>query len=165
MEMDSRTKGEYVLAVFRILIGWIMLWPFFDKMFGLGFQTPAGSGFFEGGSPSSFVTFVSGGIFEDFYNSLAGNLAVDIILLAALLILGVTLILGIASKLTTIGTVAFLVVMYSLHVPPTDNPLIDFRIILSVGIVAVYLLDGFDYLSLNAKWKETWLVKKFPIFG
>ena len=38
--MDDKTKGLYILAAFRVLTGWIMLWPFFDKMLGLGFQTP-----------------------------------------------------------------------------------------------------------------------------
>jgi len=48
---DREETGRYVLAVLRILLGWIMLWPFFDKMFGLGFATPAGQGFVQGGSP------------------------------------------------------------------------------------------------------------------
>ena len=47
---DREETGRYVLAVLRILLGWIMLWPFFEKMFGLGFATPAGQGFMQGGS-------------------------------------------------------------------------------------------------------------------
>ncbi len=61
MEMDRRTAGEYALSVFRILVGWLFLWPFFDKVFGLGFQTPDGSGAVDGGSPSSFVIYVTDG--------------------------------------------------------------------------------------------------------
>ena len=162
--MENTEKGQYFLAVFRILVGWIMLFPFFDKMFGLGMQTPAGRGMIDGGSPSSLVDRVTGGIFEDFYLSLAGNQIVDVILMLALLVLGITLILGISSKLSTIGISAFLLVMYSLHVPPEDNPLIDYRIILIFGMVAAYFLGGYDKLSLNSRWKETWLVKRFPIF-
>jgi len=163
--MDNMEKGQYFLAGFRILVGWIMIWPFFDKLLGLGFKTPAGSGMIDGGSPSSFVVYVTGGIFKDFYDSLAGNQIVDIILMLGLLVLGVTLILGIASKLTTIGITAFLLIMYSLHIPPEDNPIIDHRVILIIGMIAAYFLGGYDKLSLNSRWKETWLVKRFPILG
>ena len=161
--MEKQEKGLYCLAVFRILIGWIMLWPFLDKLFGLGFATPSGGGMIDGVSPSSYVIYVTDGIFKDFYTSLAGNQIIDIIMMLGLLVLGVTLILGIASKLTTIGMTAFLLIMYSLHIPPTDNPIIDHRIILIVGLISTYFLGGYEKLSLYDKWKELSIVKRFPI--
>jgi hypothetical protein len=30
-------------------------------------------------------------------------------------------------------------------------------------MVATYFLGGYERLSLNSKWKELWIVKKFPI--
>lgn len=161
--MENKEKGEYCLAVFRIMVGWIMLWPFFDKLFGLGFQTPNGSGVIDGVSPSSFVTFVTGGILKDFYDSLAGNQFIDIIFMLGLLVLGITLILGIASKLTTIAITAFMLIMYSLYLPPKDNPFIDYHIILIAGLIATYYLGGYERLSLHSKWKELGIVKRFPI--
>ncbi len=165
MFRDKEETGRYLLAVVRILLGWIMLWPFFDKLFGLGFATPSGSGYVEGGSPSSFVTWVTKGLFSGFYESIAGNAIIDVIFLLALLILGLTLILGFASKLTTFGMAAFLLVMYTLVVPPTDNPVVDDHIIMAVAMLAVYFLGGFDKLSINGWWKETALVKRLPILG
>jgi len=117
----------------------------------------------DGVSPSSYVIYVTDGIFKDFYTSLAGNQIIDIIMMLGLLVLGVTLILGIASKLTTIGMTAFLLIMYSLHIPPTDNPIIDHRIILIVGLISTYFLGGYEKLSLYDKWKELSIVKRFPI--
>ena len=161
--MDNTEKGTYSLVAFRILLGWMFIWGFLDKMFGLGFETPSGSGVIDGGSPSSFVTYVSGGVFEGLFDSLAGNTIVDFLLMAGLLILGVTLIVGIASKLTTIFSIVFTVVMFCLCVPPTDNPLIDYHIMLAVGIAIVYFFNGFEYISLNEKWKSTKIVEMFPI--
>ena len=163
MDVAKQDLGEKFLAVFRILVGWIFLWAFFDKLLGLGFKTPAGYGWIDGGSPSSFVMYVTNGLFADFYKSLAGNAAVDVIFMVALLVLGVTLILGITSKLTTVGSIAFLIVMYSICVPPEDNPIIDYRIILCFGLVAVYCLGGFEKLSFYSRWKELSLVKRFTI--
>jgi thiosulfate dehydrogenase [quinone] large subunit len=162
--MEKNEIGLRILAVFRILLGWIMLWPFFDKLLGLGFSTPAGQGVIDGGSPSSFVIYVTDGLLKDFYTSIAGNGIVDVIMMLGLLVLGITLITGIAAKLTTIGMTAFLLIMWSLVLPPTDNPVIDHRIILAVGLIATYFLGGFERYSLHGWWKETWLVKRFPIF-
>ena len=161
--MDRREKGECFLAVLRIAIGWMMLWPFFDKLLGLGFQTPSGSGFIDGESPSDFVDLVAGGIFKDLFTALGGNLAIDILFMAALLILGLTLILGIASKLTTLAMTAFLILMYMLHVPPTDNPLIDYHITWILALWAVYYLGGYERFSIKREWESFSLVQRFPI--
>lgn len=160
---DKATIGKAALSAFRILMGWYCLWSFLDKMFGLGFETPSGSGYAQGGSPSSFVVYVTDGLFSDLFDSLAGNEFIDIVLLASLLVLGISLILGITSKLGTFGMVAFLLVMYTLQVPPIDNPIIDDHIIMAAGMIAVYFLGGFDILSLGPRWKELPFVKRFPI--
>ena len=163
MDTDRRALGEYSLAIFRILVGWIFLWPFFDKLIGLGFQTPGPDGMVDGGSPSSFVTYVADGYFADFYISVGGDLFVDVLMMVALIGIGVTLTLGFASKISTLSAVAFLVVMYTLHVPPADNPLIDYHIILCAGLLAAYLLGGFERLSVYDKWRKLWIVERFPI--
>ncbi|MBO4502363.1 MAG: hypothetical protein J5707_01740 [Candidatus Methanomethylophilus sp.] len=163
MDIDNRTAGGYMLAAFRILVGWIFLWPFFDKLFGLGYQTPAGGGWVDGCSPSSYVAYVTDGVFADLFNALAGNIIVDVLFMLALLLIGITLMAGIASKIATVSAVAFLLVMYCLCVPPTDNPLIDYHIILCAGLLAAYFLNGYDRLSLYSAWKEFVLVKKYPI--
>ena len=130
-----------------------------------GFRDPRRTGFRARRIPSSFVVWVTDGIFEGHYTAIAGNLAVDIVLLLALLVLGITLTLGFASKLTTFGMVTFLLAMYTLVVPPADNPIIDDHLLLAVGTLAVYFLGGFDKLSVNGWWKELPLVKRFPILG
>ena len=91
------------------------------------------------------------------------NTFIDILMMSGMLILGITLIFGFASKLTTIATCAFMLVMYSLHVPPTDNPVVDYHLMLIGLMIAVYLLGGFDRISVQKKWKECFLVKRFPI--
>jgi len=161
--MERKEMGDNVLAVLRILLGWIFLWAFFDKLLGLGLQTPVGQGLINGDSPSSFVIYTASGIFGDFYKSLAGNGIVDFLLMIGLLGLGVALIAGVASKITTVLTTVFLVLMYTLCIPPWDNPVVDYHIIYIFGLWAVYLLGGFEKLSIYNWWKELSIVKRFPI--
>ncbi len=163
--MEKHELGTTMLVVFRILTGWLLLWGFLDKMFGLGFETPAGSGMIDGVSPSSFVVYVTNGIFKDLFLSMAGNWFVDILFMLGLLVLGITMIIGIASKLTTIAVCAFLLVMWMLVVPPVDNPVVDYHLILIAGMIATYCLGGFERYSLYERWQDTWLVKRFPILG
>ena len=44
----------YALALSRILLGFVFLWAFLDKTFGLGFATAAEKAWVAGGSPSSW---------------------------------------------------------------------------------------------------------------
>ncbi|MFC4062642.1 hypothetical protein ACFOWE_30465, partial [Planomonospora corallina] len=39
--LTPRTPAAYAFGVARIALGWVFLWAFLDKMFGLGFATPA----------------------------------------------------------------------------------------------------------------------------
>ena len=114
-------------------------------------------------TPPSFITFITDGFLADLYIPVGGNLFIDVLMMVALIGIGVTLTLGFASKISTISAMAFLVVMYTLHVPPADNPLIDYHIILCAGLLAAYLLGGFERLSVYDKWRKLWIVERFPI--
>lgn len=152
-----------LLAVTRIVLAWFMIWPFFDKMFGLGYQTPAGQGMIDGGSPSSFVVFADGGLLKPFWDSVGGNSAVDVLMMVGIIAIGIALLLGIGSKIACVAFTVFLLLMYSLHVPPSDNPLIDYRITWILLTWIVYFGKGFEKYSLCDRWKELPFVRKFPI--
>jgi len=72
------SKQKIVLATLRIVMGFIFLWAFLDKVFGLGFTTSPGKAWIKGGSPTSgFLSSAVKGPFVDFFHSLAGVAAVD----------------------------------------------------------------------------------------
>lgn len=49
----SATAARYMLAGIRIALGWVFLWAFLDKTFGLGFATPSAKSWLNGGSPTN----------------------------------------------------------------------------------------------------------------
>lgn len=150
-------------AVSRVLMGWMFFWPFLDKMFGLGHETPAGMGLIDGVSPSSFVNLVADGWFKDFFISIGGNPATDFLLMAGLLLIGVTMILGITSKITTVAGCAFCFVMYLLQFPPQPTLLFDYHFVYILFIVALYLLGTYNSYSLMKWWKKAPIVKDHPV--
>ena len=50
-EIVTSPSARIVLAVLRIVVGFIFLWTFLDKTFGLGFSTPRQMAWINGGQP------------------------------------------------------------------------------------------------------------------
>ena len=74
----------YIWGILRIGMGWIFLWAFFDKLFGLGFATKAEGAWVNGGSPTfGFLNFASKGPLAEIYQSMAGNAVVDWLFMSA----------------------------------------------------------------------------------
>ena len=90
-------------------------------------------------------------------------LVTPFVLMFGLLAVGTALMLGIASRLATIGMAIMMLMMYTLVLPPSDNILVDYHIVYICGILAIYWLGGFDRISLNGYWKELPVVKDYQI--
>lgn len=159
MDYNREEMVPRLCALLRVVFAWFMLWPFFDKLFGLGFQTQPGLGMIDGGSPSAMVIYVTDGLLKDFWLPFGGNVAVDYLMMIGLLAIGITLLLGIASRVCCISFTVFLLCMYSLVLPPTDNPFIDYRITWIIGLWIIYFADGFKKYSLAEKWSQLPIVK------
>ncbi len=78
----------YVWAITRISLGWIFLWAFVDKAFGLGRATPAENAWVDGGSPTNgFLSNAPTGPFENIYKDLAGATWADWLFMIGLLLI------------------------------------------------------------------------------
>lgn len=154
-----------VWAASRILLGWLFLWSFLDKLFGLGYSTPAAQSWLNGGSPTAgYLKFGTSGIFSGFYQDIAGNQVVDVLFMLALLALGVALVLGIGSRLATYGGTLFLLLLWSANLPPVQNPLIDEHIILIFLLWGLWWIKAGRMYGLGEWWSKTLLVKRLPLF-
>ena len=94
---------------------------------------------------------------------MAGNAFVDFLLLAGLLAVGSAMMLGIASKLATVGSVVMMALMFTLVLPPSDNPLVDYHIVYILATLVIYWFGGYSHLGLEDRWKGLSLVKRYPI--
>lgn len=155
------------LAILRILLGFLFLWSFLDKMFGLGFSTKSANSMINGGSPTEgFLTYRT-----DTLSFLADAPALvqvlDVVIMAAFLLLGIALILGIGMKIAAVGGTLLLLMMYVSLFPLTKadstNPLVDYHIMYMFLLWAFYLSNAGDVLGLGKWWKEQSLVARFPI--
>ena len=80
---------HYLLAAIRLALGWLFLWAFLDKAFGLGHDTTSAKAWIHGGSPTKgFLGSATKGPFTGFYHSLAGTTFADVFFMIALAAIG-----------------------------------------------------------------------------
>lgn len=155
----------YALAVARIMIGFVFLWAFFDKTFGLGFATTAEKAWLAGGSPTT--GFLKMGVnpdspFAGFFNSLAGQAWVDWLFMAGLLGIGLALLLGIGLRIAAATGTLLLVMMWAAAVPLENNPVVDDHLVYAAIIITAaaarreWSLTNW-WLSLGFVKKNKWL--------
>ncbi|MGB4777952.1 DoxX family protein [Microbacterium sp.] len=167
---DARTGTalQTAIAVARILMGFTFLWAFFDKVFGLGFSTPAERAWVAGGSPTTgFLTNATADSpFAGVFQALAGSVLVDWLFMLGLLGVGLSLMLGIGVRVGAIAGTAMLFFMYLAEFPLTltgsTNPLVDYHIV-DITVMAVAFFAVADQRWSFAKpWRtivgdKTWL--------
>lgn len=157
---DNILKVWTGLAVTRILLGFIFLWAFADKLFGLGFATPAERAWLEGGSPTAGFLKGVEGPFAGFFNSLSGLAVADWLFMLGLLGIGVALIFGVAVRLAAWSGALLMVLMWAASLPLTNNPLIDDHIVYAVVLLVIGWALPQQKLSIAGWWQRQSFVKK-----
>lgn len=158
------TKEQYAWVGIRLVLGWMLVWAFLDKLFGLGYATPSSRSWLNGGSPTAgYLAHATSGPLSGFYNSISGNVAVDVLFMLALLVIGVVLILGIGTKISGYAGALLMLMLWSTNLPPAQNPLVDDHIVYLILFLAMIVVRPGRWLGLGEWWRNTALVKQFPI--
>lgn len=154
-------KVGYTLGLLRLVLGWVFLWAFLDKVFGLGFATQSGKSWMDGVSPTAgFLKFAATGPLSDFYHTLAGNALVDWLFMLGLLAVGLTLITGIKVRIGSTIAIIMMVLMYSALLFPENNPFIDEHIVYILVMLLFIFTDAGQWLGLGKWWSKHPLVQK-----
>jgi len=162
------------VATLRIAFGFTFLWAFFDKLLALGYATgvdPQGhvdrfgdAAWIHGGSPTQgFLAFGADGPLDSFYHSIAGDAWADWLFMLGLLGVGVTMTLGAGMRLGAAAGALMYVLMWSVVLPPQNNPIIDEHILGAISLVTLVLLNAGNAWGLGRWWRSTALVRKYPV--
>jgi len=162
------------LAALRIAFGLTFLWAFVDKLFALGFHTGydqtgtldrfGDAAFIHGGSPTEgFLAFGADGPFKEFYNSIAGDAWADWAFMLGLLGIGLALTLGIGMRVAAAAGTLLYLMMWSVVLPPENNPVLDDHILGAITLIALAALNAGTTWGLGKTWAETDLVKDNPV--
>ncbi|GII34470.1 hypothetical protein [Planotetraspora mira] len=161
---QTTRPADYAWAVARITVGWVFLWAFLDKVFGWGFATPSDRAWINGGSPTTgFLKGTSEHAFGGFFADLAGQTWVDWLFMIGLLGIGTALVLGAGMRITAATGGLLLVLMWAASLPLETNPFVDEHIVYAIVLVALALADAGDTLGIGGWWRNTRVVRRFPI--
>lgn len=150
----------------RLSLSLILLWAFFDKVFGLGFATTQGKSWLAGVSPTAgFLLFSPKGTFAQIFHSLSGNILVDYLFMSGLFLVGLSLLLGIGIRIACLSGSLLMFLIYLSLFPPINNPILDDHIIYIIIFLLILRRSQFHDFGLSAKWKKTSLVKKYPVLS
>jgi len=160
-------KMVYVWSTLRIFIGWMFLWAFLDKTFGLGFATSADKAWIAGSSPTlGYLTHTTQGPFAEFFQSMATSSLVEWLFMLGILAIGIALVFGVTVRLGAIGAALMYILFYiSGFIPPEHNPLIDEHIVNLVISVGIYMTVDNQKLGLGSWWRNTYLAQKYPLLN
>lgn len=176
--MARRKKAStvaYVWAATRITLGFVFMWAFLDKLFGLGFATCRGEdgavatlcekAWLEGGSPTSgFLKFgTEGSPLEGVFQGMAGVAFWDWMFMLGLFGIGLALLLGIGMRIAAYSGALLMSLMYLAAFQPSNNPFIDDHIVYALVLISLHLVNDEQVLGMGNWWKKQDLVKQYPI--
>lgn len=149
-------------ALARLALGWIFLWAFLDKLFGLGRATPSGQGWIDGGNPTEGFLQNATGPIDGLYHDIAGAGLVNVLFMAGLLGVGVALMAGITMWPAAIAGSLMLLLMWLALLPIDSNPFMDDHIVFAIVLIGLALSRAGDTWGLGQTWRRTALVQRMP---
>jgi thiosulfate dehydrogenase [quinone] large subunit len=160
------TAAAKALAVLRISTGFVFLWAFLDKTFGLGYSTPSAKAWINGGSPTKgFLSSVDVGPFQSMFHSMAGTWYANGLFMLAMLAVGIALIAGIGMRIAAGAGVLVLAMMWLAEFPlarntaagkpsGSSNPITDYHFVYATGLVVLALTYAGHTWGLGRWWAQ-----------
>jgi thiosulfate dehydrogenase (quinone) large subunit len=170
---STHPTGAVALIGLRLTLGFLFLWAFIDKMFGLGYSTPSAHAWIRGGSPTKgFLSGANVGPLQGFFRDIAGAPGMDWLFMIGLLGIGLALILGVALRPAAASGALLVMLMWFATWPPatmgggqptgSTNPVVDEHVLEAFTLVVVAAYAGKTAGYLGRWWADLDLVKKYP---
>ncbi len=152
-----------IWVALRLVLGFILVWSFFDKLLGLGFSTRPGHAWINGVSPTTGYLTHTTGWFSGFFSSLGNNVVVDAVFMAALLLIGLALLLGIGLKIAAVAGTLLFILLWLSGFPPQNNPIVDEHIVYIFVVIGIAVVGAGRWFGLGGWWAKLPFVRKHPI--
>lgn len=150
----TRVIGRAILAVTRVLLGFVFIWAGVDKVFGLGVSTPPEKAWIAGDLPTSGYLKSVDGYFADTFHFLAGQTWVNWLFVPGLLLVGLALALGVALRLAALGTAMLMIPLWLSSLPLENNPIVDQHIIYTAVAILLAVVHAGRAFGLGQWWES-----------
>lgn len=129
------------LAVLRIAISLVFLWPVLDKTFGLGYATPTERAWLNGGSPTQGYLSSISGPFADTFGALAGPVT-DWLFMLGMGATGLALLLGVGTRVAAVSGTLLMALLWATTWPVaagSTNPVVEDHVVTALVVIVVAL--------------------------
>ncbi len=162
--IDTHTRQARALASLRILTGFVFLWAFLDKTFGLGYATASGKAWIDGVSPTKgFLGSVAVGPLRSTFHAWAGAGWADWLFMLGMLGIGAAVTAGVALRPAAVAGTAMMALMWAAEWPParhladgspsmSTNPFADYHLIYAAALIAVAAVGAGTTWGLGRWW-------------
>jgi thiosulfate dehydrogenase [quinone] large subunit len=156
--------GAIAIALLRLSVGFVFLWAFLDKLFGLGYATPSERAWIHGGSPTKgFLSHVDVGPFQSAFNSIAGTWWADTLFMLGLLGIGLAVMLGVFMNVSAIAGTLMMVLMWAAEWPlaqftstgeasGSTHPFMDYHLIYALVLIVLAVIGAGRYFGIAPWW-------------
>jgi thiosulfate dehydrogenase [quinone] large subunit len=143
------------MAVARITLGFVFLWAFLDKLFGLHYATVPAKAWLNGGSPTKGFLMGVHGPLASFFNVMAGQPWADWLFMLGVAGIGGALILGVGMRIAAVTGSLLVLMMWAASLPIKSNPFIDQHIVYITLLWVLFFNISDPALSLAGWWRKT----------
>jgi thiosulfate dehydrogenase [quinone] large subunit len=166
------TTAARALAILRIATGFVFLWAFLDKTFGLAYSTPTERAWINGGSPTNgFLSHVEVGPFQSIAQNIAGTWWADTLFMTGMAAVGIALIAGIGLRVAAASGALIMAMMWLAEFPldritaagepsGSTNPITDYHLIYAVVLVVLAAAYAGHTWGLGRIWARLPLVQR-----
>jgi thiosulfate dehydrogenase [quinone] large subunit len=156
---ELKSGKNWSMLFGRIGLGFLFLWGGYQKILTQMSGKMATAGFLSGAS-------VAGSPLAGFFNSLAGNWAVEYLVVYGELLIGISLILGLATRIGSVSgalmMLLFTVALWPIADAAGANPAVDYRVIYGLMFVMFFFLTPGRFLGVDGFLEKLDIVKDHP---
>jgi thiosulfate dehydrogenase [quinone] large subunit len=160
------------LAASRLAVGFVFLWAFLDKLFGLNYATGAtvdgqqvGEAWITGGSPTAGFLAGATGPAEPFFDWLNPAVA-DWLFMLGLAGIGIAVMTGVGLYVSAVAGSVMMALMWLAEWPlaqGSNNPLVDYHVIYALVLVVCAVVRAGDTWGVGRLWAQTSAVRRWPV--
>ncbi|UTT58213.1 DoxX family protein [Cellulosimicrobium cellulans] len=162
-DVVTRSSARHALALTRIGTAVVFLWPFTDKLVGLGYATPRERAWLAGGAPTQgYLENGAQGPLASTFAAMASPVT-DWLFMLGLLGVGLALLLGIGLRVAAVsGTVLFAMLWLSQWplAAGSNNPVVDDHVLVILLLAVLATTLAGDTWGLGRRWAALPLVRR-----
>lgn len=166
VERDGYGRAGWALAITRLSVGFVFLWAFLDKTFGLGYATPSDRAWINGGEPTAgFLGGLQSGPLREMFQGWAGAGWADWLFMLGLLGVGLAAMLGISLRIAAVSGSLMMLLMWLAEWPlarlaangdatMSTNPVVDYHIIYALALIVCAALYAGHTWGFGRMWER-----------